>query len=240
MGRRKMDINVSNKLQVLVKGFLILFLLACPAAATVTIEAMTADGVRLYSGDSINTNTLLGIQFTSDSNLAADDSALTLRIDSADHAVTPSQRTPGTITGSYNASSLADGDHILRITVKELSGNTTTWEATHISVNSADRVDVLAQPLNFPNPCGPADTKTYIGYKLSKDANITLSIHDMMGNLISRQSFSAGTNGGRATYNEVEWNLKTDGGSAVGNGIYVYLIIGDGRILSKGRIAIVK
>lgn len=234
-----MDINISNKLQVLVKGLLILVLLAYPAAATVTIEALTADSIRIYSGDSISSHPLFGITLASDSNLAASN-ALTLQIDSTDHDITPSQRTPGTITGSYTASGITDGTHSLRITAKEASGSATTWEATHITVNSADQISVLSQPLNFPNPVTAADTKTYIGYKLSKDSDITLSIHDMMGNLISRKSCSAGANGGRATYNEVEWDLKTDGGSAVGNGIYVYLIIGDGKILSKGRIAIVK
>ena len=77
---------------------------------------------------------------------------------------------------------------------------------------------------------------------LSIPSNVTLSIFDLSGSLIAKKSYSANQPGGRAGYNEVSWDGKSDGGTWVGNGIYIYLIIVDGKVAQngKGKIAVFK
>jgi len=233
-----MDFNITNNLSILKKILIILFLTSCAANAYPTIEAVSADGAKLYSGDSISITPTINITIESSLDLTSESDAIVIRINNTDSNLTPSTRSAGTITASHQPT-LSDSATTFRIWVKDTNGETTTWEATNLLVDSGAALSILGNPLNFPNPCN-ADTGTAIGYKLTKPANITVSIHDLMGNLIWKRSYASGTNGGRATYNEIVWDVKTESGSVVGNGIYVYLIIGDGKLISKGKIAIIK
>ncbi len=215
----------------------ILILFSCSAYARITFEAVTADNVNTYSGDTISSNPLIIVTINTNLNLLATN-PITLNISGTVTNLTPSSYTAGTITAQHQPS-LTDGTYNIRISATDATNNTRTWEATNLIVDSASQTTTISDPLNFPNPCN-SDTGTAIGYKLSKPANVTLSIHDLLGNLISKNSYAAGGNGGLASYNEVTWDCKTDSGKTVGNGIYVYLIIGDGKLLSKGRIAVIK
>lgn len=231
-----MDINLANRLSVLIIG---LVLAATPAGARVTLEAFTADSVQIYSGDSLPASPTIGITLNTSLNLTTEASAITLKADGVSNNLTPSTRTAGTITASHSPAFTDGNTHSLLLTVKETNGDATTFEVNNLSVDNSGALVALGDPLNFPNPCN-SDTGTAIGYKLSKPADITISIHDLMGNLIWKNTYPSGTAGGRATYNEITWDCKTQSGQTLGNGIYVYLIIGEGKLLSKGRIAIIK
>ena len=79
---------------------------------------------------------------------------------------------------------------------------------------------------NFPNPFNP---ETWIPYQLATDADVTLTIHAMDGQLIRRLALGhqvAGTyySRSRAAY----WDGKNDFGEPVVSGIYFYtLTVGD-------------
>ena len=118
--------------------------------------------------------------------------------------------------------------------VSEGLARTTTREADNLTVQTAGAATVFSTPLNYPNPFNPTTQTTTISYLLSKDTNITLKIFDLYGTLLVSQNYSAGQNGGRAGYNDAAtWDGRVNGG-LVGNGIYVYLLIGDGKVLQNG------
>jgi hypothetical protein len=80
---------------------------------------------------------------------------------------------------------------------------------------------------NYPNPFNP---ETKINYQLPKNANVSLKIYNMLGQLViklvdERQS---------AGFKSVSWNGKDRFGNQVGNGIYIYVIkAGDFRDVKR-------
>ena len=85
---------------------------------------------------------------------------------------------------------------------------------------TASKEDALAA--NFPNPFNP---ETWIPYQLATDADVTLTIHAMDGQLIRRLALGhqvAGTyySRSRAAY----WDGKNDFGEPVVSGIYFYTL----------------
>ena len=139
------------------------------------------------------------------------------------------------------AAALADGTHGLTIEAFDSLGGA-TFEVVPLFVQAGQELIVQGKPLNYPNPFDPgvAGGTTLISYMLSKPANLTLSIHDMFGTPVTKLNFIAGANGGRAGYNAVPWNGKSDAGQVVGNGIYIYLLIADGKVIAKGKLMVLK
>ncbi|MBI5700935.1 Ig-like domain-containing protein [Candidatus Saganbacteria bacterium] len=138
------------------------------------------------------------------------------------------------------AAPLSDGSVYLIVEAFDTLGNGSTYEVTPIYVQSSKDLVSQGTPLSYPNPFDPQTETTSISYLLSKASSITLTIHDLSGNLISKKSYSSTQNGGIAGYNEVSWDGKSDAGQTVGTGTYVYLIIGGGKVIGKGKITAVK
>lgn len=130
---------------------------------------------------------------------------------------------------------LSAGTHGITIEVTDNYSNTRTYELYPLYVQSAADLTIQGIPLNNPNPFDPGSETTTIGYTLSKPANITLSFFDLAGNLIARNSYAANQEGGKAGYNAVTWDGRSSSGSFVGNGIYLYLIIADGKVAQNGK-----
>ena len=85
---------------------------------------------------------------------------------------------------------------------------------------TASKEDILAA--NFPNPFNP---ETWIPYQLASDADVTLTIHSLDGQLVRRLALGhqvAGTyySRSRAAY----WDGKNDLGEPVASGVYFYTL----------------
>jgi hypothetical protein len=93
---------------------------------------------------------------------------------------------------------------------------------------------VYVNPLVFRPLHG--DILTF-GYELADDKNIEIMVLSIDGRLVWRQKFAAGVNGGRVGYNRATWNGRF-AGSSIGNGIYLYQIISDGKLLHKGKFVV--
>lgn len=132
-----------------------------------------------------------------------------------------------------------DGSYSIRIVAKDIENRQTSKEVTSLIVGDEQSLGILGAPLNYPNPFNP-ENGTYISYSLSKNAGIQLSIHDLTGNMIWKQNYASGTNGGRAGYNEIFWNGKSGSGGYCGNGIYVLVIVGDGKVIGRSKITAIK
>lgn len=151
-----------------------------------------------------------------------------------------------TLTGSYYfatftpAQALASGRHTITVEAFDSLSQGATYEITPLYVQANKELAVLGVPLTYPNPFNPNNGNAAISYLLSKPANITLTIHTLAGTLVTKKNYSSGTTGGRAGYNEVAWDGRSDGGATTGNGIYIVLIVGDGKVLAKGKITVYK
>jgi len=135
---------------------------------------------------------------------------------------------------------LEDGEYTIKLEATDNAGERTDEEYTKLMVRTADRLSLLGSTLCYPNPFNPEAPPLSIAYVLSRSTEITLTIHDLIMNQVIRMIYPSGTEGGRAGYNEIIWSGRDEAGNMAGNGIYVYLIAGEGRVLGKGKITLLK
>jgi hypothetical protein len=218
---------------------LFFFALALSAQAAPTINVLL-NGVKPLPGDPMSATPIISVTVTTTNTATSVTGRITL-----DNTTTPLTFVASG-TNFYGTvevtTALADGRHELTIEAFDSLGSGATTEVVPLFVQTNRDLVVQGTPLNYPNPFDPglAGATTSIAYMLSKAANVTLSIHDLRGTPISRMSFTAGTNGGRAGYNTADWNGRSDSGQVAGNGIYVYLIIADGKVAAKGKLMVLK
>ena len=129
--------------------------------------------------------------------------------------------------------------HVITIEAWD-SSNNSTFETFLVQVYSGT-VQVIGATLTYPVPFKPVrapDNPLRIGYTLSKNADVDLMIYDVSGQIVMTRKFRANFEGGRAGYNIVEWNGRTDFGGVIGNGIYIYRIISGKRAIGTGKIIV--
>jgi len=78
---------------------------------------------------------------------------------------------------------------------------------------------------NYPNPFKAGKENTTITYELKKDAKITISIYDLVGQLVRRVEIPKGApDGGTRGTNRISWDGKNERGRVVANGGYYCVI----------------
>lgn len=200
---------------------------------------LKADGKTIVNGDPISSTPSLEITVVTDQTL----DQLRLIVDGSSNDIMPASPSYVNVI-TTSPLPLTTGSHNIRIEAvdKDSLGTTriSTKEAVNLSVQTAGDVTVIGIPLNYPNPFNAGTENTRIAYTLSRSSNVTLTIHDLAGNMIAKRDFVSGQSGGSAGYNEVTWDGRSDGGDVIGNGIYLYLIIADGRLAARGKITVLK
>lgn len=107
---------------------------------------------------------------------------------------------------------------------------------------ASEPYQIRGRILNYPNPF-TMDEGTLVGYYLSKSMDTTLKIYDMYGSEIYSEDFKAGENGGYAPeegYNRIILDKASFGGQELKTGVYIYLLIYDGEVLGKGKMAVIQ
>jgi hypothetical protein len=118
----------------------------------------------------------------------------------------------------------------------EVSEGVTTTEApgfdpgeSELLAETPARTGILG---NYPNPFNPATT---IRYALSEQTFVTLKVYNTLG-----QEVATLVNGYQsAGYHSVEWNSRTNAGSPVASGIYLYRLTAQ-DVVSTGRMLLAK
>ena len=86
-----------------------------------------------------------------------------------------------------------------------------------LSIDGADIPEVFALHQNYPNPFNPT---TQIRYDLPEDANVNITIYDIIGRVVNNLVSSHQTAG----YNSIQWNATNNEGQLVSAGVYIYTI----------------
>jgi hypothetical protein len=109
------------------------------------------------------------------------------------------------------------------------------------TTNSTTEVALDGRALNYPNPFSFArDGGTTLGYRLTAPGEIVLEVYDMFANKIFDKQFPKNQNGGwTLDYNRVELSSLDFGSSNVPAGIYYYTLSHEGRLLGKGKMAVI-
>lgn len=130
--------------------------------------------------------------------------------------------------------------NIIRASVDSLSSLITVV----VNLTTSDMPDGVV--VNYPNPFGLSSETTQLDYYLSQDADVTLRIFDLLGNLVWSRSFAAGTPGGRGRQgnlhpNSVVWDGSNDVGQHIGSGGYVLVAkaVADGKVIMSTQRKIV-
>jgi hypothetical protein len=98
--------------------------------------------------------------------------------------------------------------------------------------------ELLDGPLNYPNPFNFNDG-TYIGYRLSMEMEIQLTIYDRLGSVVFNEVFPAGTEGGKFGYNKLYLNDDAFNGEELSAGVYFYYLSFNDSIIGKSKLAVV-
>lgn len=195
---------------------------------------LKANGQDIINSDPIKTNPSFEVTVAANSALTL--SNLKLYINEAAQTVTLTQQNSSrTISYAFYNPTLASGSYNVRVFAMDDAGNATTKEAASLLVQSSGDALIYGTPLCYPNPFNPNTQTANIGYSLSKASALNLNIYDISGNIITRKTYTAQQTGGKAGYNEITWDGKNDSGNIVGNGIYLFFLLVDGKVIQNGK-----
>ena len=97
---------------------------------------------------------------------------------------------------------------------------------------------------NYPNPFHPPDEQTTIAYKLDDNADVSLRIFTLSGDLVLHKNYPRLGPGGVQGLNEVTWDGKNGEGRVVASGGYIALIeaqgVGETLHVIRRKIAVVR
>jgi flagellar hook assembly protein FlgD len=102
--------------------------------------------------------------------------------------------------------------------------------STSVALNSS-APQGFALNQNYPNPFNPS---TMIGYTLPSEARVTVTVYDLLGNVVNELYNGAAREG----YNAVVWNASGRSGANVASGVYLYRVtaqLNDGRSFSDTK-----
>ena len=144
------------------------------------------------------------------------------------------------------------GDRFLLIQAGSLSGTFSTlslpslssgyaWDTSALYTTGMIRIEAendaltISKPLNYPNPF-QSRTGTQIGYRLSKDSDIEFRVYTLTGHELYRKTYVAGEEGARSGYNTITFS-SNELGRELPMDVFIYLLVHDGKIIGRGKMA---
>lgn len=108
-----------------------------------------------------------------------------------------------------------------------------------LDLDEADvKAEVIGMPLAYPNPFR-ASQGTELGYELSKDMDVEIRVYNMFGHMVRQEFYYSAEEGGTKGYNRVALSGEDAMGRTLSAAAYFYLIISDGDVLAKGKMAVI-
>jgi len=121
------------------------------------------------------------------------------------------------VTYTYNPK-LENGEHELRITGDELTGNPSSQNGYYVIFNVSSESRIL-NTYNYPNPM---KTKTDFTFTLTQAPDeVQIKIYTVAGRLIRKIK----NNSANINFNKISWDGRDQDGDLIANGAYLYKII---------------
>ena len=136
--------------------------------------------------------------------------------------------------------------HFYRYQIETINGAGTAsdWSAVSTTINTGLPSEVISSVSNYPNPVdtrkGGLDGRTFITYLLASDAQVDITVYDLLGYRVMAWSFPAGSVGGQQGPNTVPpngWDGTNESGQKVSKGGYLAQIKVGG---SKGSTTVIR
>ncbi len=129
----------------------------------------------------------------------------------------------------------------------------TAYDKVDVSASESIKVNIRSEaptreaepqsglPLTYalPNPFNRQSTsEVTFNYTLEGNFDTKIYLFDLSGNLIWQSSYLAGGNGGKSGENNPSWKGRDLFGGNVSNGIYIYQIVADSKVIARGKIIV--
>ena len=125
------------------------------------------------------------------------------------------------------------------IVISAISSNLVTLESS-VFASFAYIESLSTNLVRFgPNPYNPLNGSAKIWYWLESEKNTDIYIMDLTGNVVIKKSFQSGSNGALSGENTVEYDGRSAWGDILANGVYLYKIIQDNKVVGSGKISII-
>lgn len=198
---------------------------------TPSIGAVKSDGVDLETNVALDDQPMFS--FTTTDNLGV--SSVNIYLDDTLHTQLP-------VSGVFCRtdvrvhSVLTPGAHTLKIELLDKANNQ-VQKLYGFSVS--ETLELIGRVLNYPNPFDPK-ARTSIVYYLTKDADITLHVTDIVGRKVVEMHYDKGNNGAKAGKNLIDWNCWDFWGNPISSGYYLLQVYSAGKLLGKCKMVAVK
>jgi hypothetical protein len=133
-----------------------------------------------------------------------------------------------------------------RIRAKSNAGSWGPWSEQSAPATTGLPGAVISSVSNYPNPVdtrkGGELAKTNIVYILNQDAQVTITLFDLLGYQVTSWTFPAGSQGGSKGSNVVKWDGSNGNGQKVAKGGYIAQITvqsDSGVVTVKRKIGII-
>ena len=147
----------------------------------------------------------------------------------------PGDYTRGTVV--YSLPELADGYHTLLVRAWDVLNNATTVEIPFEVVRGLR--PTVGYVWNTPNPARTTTTFVITHNRPQTELEVKIDLYDFSGRLLWNHSQNFISSGNEM---HITWDLTTDGGQPIGNGVYLYRVtlssVG-GEEVSKARKLVV-
>jgi hypothetical protein len=97
---------------------------------------------------------------------------------------------------------------------------------------------IVGVPLVFKNPFRMSEGAV-IGYELTKAMEVEIQVYNIFAHRVYQTIIPIDDVGGQKSWNEVPFNINTLNGFELPAGVYFYLIMHGGKVMGKGKMAIV-
>jgi hypothetical protein len=136
--------------------------------------------------------------------------------------------------------------HFYRYQIQAINGagSASEWSDMSSTIDTGLPEDVISKVSNYPNPVdtrkGGVEGRTFITYLLASDAEVNITVYDLLGYRVMHWRFNAGEEGGRQGPNTVPpegWDGTNESGQKVSKGGYLAQIKVGG---SKGSTTVIR
>jgi hypothetical protein len=124
-----------------------------------------------------------------------------------------------------------------RVRSRNHAGGWSEWSPVSNAAFTGLPSEVISQLYNYPNPADTRNGPTQITYLLNEDANVTVTLFDLLGYKVRQWEFAAGNPGGRAGPNTFPWEGDNESGVNVAAGGYILRVEVRG---SKGTVTVIR
>ena len=142
--------------------------------------------------------------------------------------------------GFTGAALPSDGFYRWQVRAINGAGTAGAWSPMSTTVNTGLPAAIISQISNYPNPVdtrlGGVQGRTFITYVLSGDADVEITMYDLLGYRVMHWNFPGGTPGGQQGPNTVPpggWDGTNEAGQKVSKGGYLAQIKAGGALGSS-------